>query len=408
MSYYSEIYLILFSLILKGKRFFLDICRRLSLLRWGYSSPPFIIVQLPRRNLTWRLFHFYYDFRQTWSSPISGLLDREITKDKGIVNTTKTYKLFLKKSVYSWFQKFLYSMYFPNERMDISDNGEKHYAFYLRPDRLRWSTWGIGVLLGLILLCFGHHWMAFFMLLWMGFGVQFLTFRIRRIPVLNEVWTAWPKSMDKWLIGIPQSGYDSRYRNDSKMQKTRRFFTHCLPAIREKKDLVFWMPTGSVQEAFIRAAVVDHFIGLKSSELITNKTVFRWVIDWLFPIWGSLLSLFAFAIYCIVIYNKYSLFPNCPTLISQVTTNKIILTCLSIIWYIYTILFLWRQSQTIYRWCRLDLCDILALPAAVRRLISPSSTEINRVWDKFRIGMQTTIQSIFFIFFLTLAQILSI
>jgi len=395
---------------LKPRRLFLDIYRRISLLYWGYHSPPFRLVQLRRRKFIWSWTRFFYDFRHDHGLPIIGIFDREIPKKKPTNKTTL------------WFWSHLKELYMPiGEEMAMSDKGEYHYSLYLRPDRLRWSTWGLGFLLAITLSLTSHHyWIALSILLWMGFGIQMLVFGLRRVPVLNQVWPSWPGqtgNMNEWLKGIPQFGYDSRYSPKGRLKRYSFFIFFCLPPFpfKERSDMTTWMPSGSCQESFLRAAVVDHFVGLSESpENISRRLIFRWMFDWLFPIWGSFLALSLFAAYCAITHNfDQDISLTLWTMDILLTFKKdpndcVALAALAISWFAGTTFILWRELHAISHWCCLAYEDVLALPAAVRRLIhEPNPQAINQISSRTFIKLQTIAHGIILVSFLALADILS-
>lgn len=340
-----------------------------------------MLVQLPRRKFIWMLFHFFYDFRADHGLPIYGVFDREVVANE----KASADKSDLREKIKAYFDP-------PGERMAMSDNEEQHFAFYLRPDRLRWSTWGLGLLLGLTLLLTSHHWvMAIFSFLWMGIGIQSIVYRLRRIPVLNQIWPSWPSSMNSWMKGIPQSGFDTPTYNEKLLVRLGHSFISFFPKIGEGSDMVTWMPTGSAQESFLRAAVVDHFVGLSESpETSSRRVIFRWIFDWLFPVWGSLPILFSFAAYCAIFKSN---------------SDKMALTCLAVSWFLGTMYILWRESQAISRWCCLSHQDILSLPASVRRLVREQNPFIiHKISSKFILTVQTIAQGTILFMFLTFAD----
>lgn len=212
-------------------------------------------------------------------------------------------------------------------------------------------------------------------------------YRLRRMPVLERMWTTWPGktgAMDKWLTGLPLFGIGGCYTERNKFINYLNELTSCLPVdicrvVFEKREMSSWLLSGSIQESFLRAGIVDHFVGLSNNpDKVSSTMKFRWAIDWLYSIWGGLFSI-VLLIFLSRIYNKIA--------------TKESLTLLALAWFIMSTITLLMQSKNIIHWCCLSFNDIKTLPASVRTLIIEQHPEaVITIADKFYITIQTAAQ----------------
>jgi len=193
--------------------------------------------------------------------------------------------------------------------------------------------------------------------LWMVFVIPIFTFRCCGIPVMNHIWYKWPPSLEGWLEGIIQYGYNSPKPNIG-------YFEACRPPIAEPDDSIYWCPSsGSEQESFLRAAIIEMFpdsTGKVDSSFFHETAFRRWIFYWCSPVWGSL-------VFLSILLAFTAAFPLKPV----DDPDHLILPI--IVWLIYSIFFILREADYFNHWRMLDGNDYRFLPPTIKPIIGKES-----------------------------------
>ena len=285
----------------------------------------------------------------------------------------------------------------------------------------------MGLSLGGVL-CWDEHYLGGALtLLWLGCCIQWLLFACFSVPVatnqeiISKITTA---PWNKWFNGIPQRGTQSiqSMREYRRRQNTEELTLHDIympfgqeanvstsnpfldfflqyllpPSIFTESydDTIYWSPRESSQESFLRYAVLDHFVGAPTP-LNPRRTIFRWTLYWLFPVWGGLLVVVSFAAVAL--------------LIPDINHAKSTLALITVIWFVNTLYILWKETGILPVWCHMKNDDLKLLPFFVYKYIDDSHTFpsiVNFISKEYGVRIYGIISGVILVAFLTISQIL--
>ncbi len=375
---YNSLKQYMFSLLHKIKNPYFTFIRRFSLRLTGYKRPPFLLWQKQRKEISDSNFFIDADHGTDRSILLFKLTEpsiKELNK-KGVPQRLIDELKKIKGQEYLKKDKFLNKLNeiinkLEKEKVDDlkkykslilqSASKECHYAIYLYPDRLRWHFWLIGLIFAFLFFINGNILASFTAFVWMVFIIPFIVFRIFERPVLNDIWSVWATALDQWLKGVIQYGHDSP-------QPDMCFLRASLPPISEPHDSVYWSPAGSEQESFLKAAILDMYPQPTGKEdyFFHETALKRFAFYWCSPIWESLAFL-SVMLFINVILSNFS-----PAYLKYTQgPDNLIMPLL--IWFIYSMLFLWNEANQFKKWTSFKNTDYLFLPPAIQSVIDNRS-----------------------------------